>query len=47
MEANVFSVWAALIKLLAILYIVSWLVYGPRSRPRRALPSPPVPARQL
>jgi hypothetical protein len=46
MEADVFSVWASLIKLLVILYVVSWVIYGPRSRRRGLLPSARVPARQ-
>jgi hypothetical protein len=47
LEADVFSIWSSFIKLLAILYLLSWVIYGPRSRPRRLHPSPPVPARQL
>jgi hypothetical protein len=34
LEVDVFSFWAGLIRLLAILYVLSWVVYGPRSRHR-------------
>lgn len=46
-ETDVFSVWSSLIKLLAILSVVSWVIYGPRRRPRRVVASHPVLARQL
>ncbi len=43
LEGDTFSLWTGLIKLLAILYVLSWVAYGSRSRPRRPLPSPSVP----
>jgi hypothetical protein len=45
-ESDVFLLWVTLAKFLAILYVVSRLVYGPRSPRRGPLPPPPVPARQ-
>jgi hypothetical protein len=31
-EVEAFSLWSGLIKLLVILYVLSWTIYGPRSR---------------
>jgi hypothetical protein len=47
LESDAFLVWASLIKLLAILYLMSWIIYGPRRRPPKPVASPPVMARQL
>ena len=37
LESDVFSVWSSLIKLLAILLVLSWVIYGPRRRPARVV----------
>jgi hypothetical protein len=34
LESPVFTVWVGFIKMLAILYGLSWVIYGPRKRPR-------------
>lgn len=45
LEADVFSVWTSLIKLLAILYVLRRLIYGPSPRRRRLAGSFPALAR--
>ncbi len=35
LESPVFTVWVGFIKMLAILYGLSWVIYGPRKRPRK------------
>jgi hypothetical protein len=44
-EADVFSMWTGLIKLLVILYVLRRLIYGPRPRDRRPAGSVPALAR--
>jgi hypothetical protein len=44
-EADVFSMWTGLIKLLVILYVLRRLIYGPRPRDRRLAGSVPALAR--
>ncbi len=39
LESDVFSVCASLIKILAILYVLRWLIYGPRSQRQRTTPA--------
>jgi hypothetical protein len=41
-EVDVFSVWASLIKLMAMLYVLRWLIYGPGGGNRGQVLSRPV-----